>query len=90
MLKEIKLQCNCSGDYGGGNTFQGSGNASIVASSQTVKCESQPILLKGDQVTITCTGTVTIPGPPPTTVPEQKASVTASLNDTNQNSTFAS
>ena len=40
-------------------TYVGSGNAEIVAQRQRVSCEGKPLLLVGDQVTITCSGTAT-------------------------------
>ena len=86
LLQQIQLQCDCSGDYGGGNTFQGKGNASIVASSQTVKCEDKPIVLAEDKITITCSGTVT---PSAGASSPGEASVTITVTDTNQTTVLA-
>ena len=89
LLQQIQLQCNCSGDYvEGTSTFVGSGNASIIASSTTVKCESKPIVLAEDKVTITCSGTVTQTSSGATS--PGTASVTVTVTNTNQATVSAS
>lgn len=87
LLKEIKLQCECSGDYvPEESTFVGSGNANIIASSTTVKCENKPMVLAEDKITITCSGTVTKSTGATST---GTASVTVTVTNTNQTTVSA-
>lgn len=58
LLKEIKLECACSGSIGL-NTYKGDGKASIAAKTSRVTCEGHQLLLLGDKVTVNCTGTTT-------------------------------
>ena len=89
LLTEIKLQCNCSGDYVPEiSTFVGSGNAPILGSSATVKCEGKPIVLAEDKITINCSGTITTTAGGATS--PGTAFVTATVNNTNQTSVSAS
>ena len=59
LIDRISLACTCSGNFSPTQTYVGSGNAEIVANRQRVHCEGKPLLLVGDQVTITCSGTAT-------------------------------
>ena len=60
LIDQIALSCSCTGDYvPGTSTFSGNGAAAIVASTPRVECESKQMLTEGDQVTITCNGTIT-------------------------------
>ena len=59
LIDRISLACTCSGNFSPTQTYVGSGNAEIVAKRQRVSCEGKPLLLVGDQVTITCSGTAT-------------------------------
>ena len=89
LTQQIQLQCNCSGDYiSGTSTFVGTGSAVIVASSTTVKCEQQQILLAGDKGTIVCNGTITVTSTGATS--PGTASVTVTVSNTNQTNIFAS
>ncbi|WP_066382795.1 MULTISPECIES: hypothetical protein [unclassified Anabaena] len=88
LIQQIKLDCTCFGSYSVTTTFSGTGSAVIVASSTTVKCENQPILLAGDQVTITCSGTITETSTGATS--SGTASVTVTVSNTNQTNIFAS
>lgn len=60
LLKELKLQASASGTINS-LTYTGSGNATIVAHTPRVACEGEQLLLEGDNVTVSCTGTVTNP-----------------------------
>lgn len=89
LTQQIQLQCNCSGDYILPNsTFFGTGVAAIMASSKTVRCEQQQILLAGDQTNIVCNGTITNTNTDITA--PGTASVTVTITNTNQNNIFAS
>lgn len=88
LIKEIRLDCNCTGNYAAGQTFVGSGTAAIVANTNRVKCEGESILLEGDSVTITCSGTVTETSTGLTS--SGTASVTVTITNTNQSNIFAS
>ena len=88
LIKEIQLHCDCAGDYAAGQTFAGSGDASIQANTNRVKCEGESILLKGDNVSITCNGTVTTTSGGATS--PGSASVTVTITNTNQTNIFAS
>lgn len=92
LLEKIDLQCTCSGLYTTpSQSFKGSGKAAIVANTPRVKCEGKSILLEGDNVTITCNGTVTDSSTtPPTEIPDQQASVIVTITNTNQSDVFAS
>jgi hypothetical protein len=61
LVNQIQLKCNCNGDYvSGTSTFVGTGSASITAKpDRIVECEGKSVLLVGDEVTITCQGTIT-------------------------------
>jgi hypothetical protein len=87
LIDRISLACTCSGNFSPTQTYVGSGNAEIVASRQRVRCEGKPLLLVGDQVTITCSGTATdtVSGTPV----EAKASVTVTIVDGNQTTVIA-
>ena len=82
LIDRISLACTCSGEFSPTQTYVGSGNAEIVAKRQRVSCEGKPMLLVGDQVTITCSGTATdtASGTP---VPAN-ASVTVTIGNGNQ------
>jgi hypothetical protein len=82
LIDRISLACTCSGNFSPTQTYAGSGNAQIVAKRQRVSCEGKPLLLVGDQVTITCSGTArdTASGTP---VPAN-ASVTVTITAGNQ------
>lgn len=89
LIQQIALQCNCSDDYvANTSTFVGSGAAAIVAHTSKVTCEGQSIILEGDEVLITCEGTITVtssgvssPG---------AATVTVRIANTNQSTIIAS
>jgi hypothetical protein len=87
LLDRIALACTCSGNFSPTQTYVGSGNAQIVSQRQRVSCEGKPLLLVGDQVTITCSGTATdtASGTP---VPAN-ASVTVTIGNGNQTTIFA-
>jgi hypothetical protein len=87
LVDRIALACTCSGNFSATQTYVGSGNAQIVASRQRVSCEGKPLLLEGDQVTITCSGTATdtASGTP---VPAN-ASVTVTITAGNQTTVLA-
>jgi hypothetical protein len=59
LLDRISLECTCSGNFSPTQTYVGSGRADIVSTRKRVRCEGKPLLLVGDQVTITCWGTAT-------------------------------
>lgn len=88
LIQQITLNCNCSGKFGEGLTFVGTGMAAIVANTNRVKCEGQSVHLKGDNVVISCSGTVTETSSG-TTSPGS-ASVKATITNTNQDDIFAS
>jgi len=88
LINTIDLQCTCSGNYAAGQTFSGTGNASIVANTARVKCEGQSILRQGDNVTINCSGTITETSSG-TTSPGS-ASVTVTVTNANQTDIFVS
>ncbi|GAB61450.1 MAG: hypothetical protein DWB56_04990 [Candidatus Jettenia sp.] len=89
LINQIKLSCTCSGDYvAGTSTFSGKGEAAIVANSKRVKCEGQSILLEGDEVTITCEGTITDNSSGATA--KGTATVTVKITDSNQKNIFTS
>jgi hypothetical protein len=87
LIDRISLACTCSGDFSPTQTYVGSGNAEIVAQRQRVSCEGKPLLLVGDQVTITCSGTATdtASGTPVAA----NASVTVTIGNGNQSTIFA-
>jgi hypothetical protein len=87
LIDRISLACTCSGNFSPTQTYVGSGNAEIVASRQRVRCEGKPLLLVGDQVTITCSGTATdtVSGTPVAA----KASVTVTIVGGNQTTIIA-
>jgi hypothetical protein len=58
LLKELALQCTASGTINS-LAYSGTGSASIVAHTPRVTCEGEQLLLEGDNVTVSCTGTVT-------------------------------
>lgn len=88
LINKIDLECTCSGNYAPGQTFTGTGSASIVANTTRVKCEGQSILRQGDNVTITCDGTITETSSG-TTSPGS-ASVTVTITNANQTDIFVS
>jgi hypothetical protein len=87
LLDKISLECTCSGNFSPTQTYEGSGRADIVATRQRVRCEGKPLLLVGDQVTITCSGTAkdTASG---TTVTAD-ATVTVTISGANQTTILA-
>jgi hypothetical protein len=87
LVDRISLACTCSGNFSPTQTYVGSGNAQIVAQRQRVSCEGKPLLLVGDQVTITCSGTATdtASGTPVAA----NASVTVTIGNGNQTTIFA-
>jgi hypothetical protein len=87
LLDRISLACTCSGNFSPTQTYVGSGNAQIVAQRQRVSCEGKPLLLVGDQVTITCSGTATdtASGTPVAA----NASITVTIGNGNQTTIFA-
>jgi hypothetical protein len=88
VVQQIALQCACSGDYvTGTSTFVGSGSAVIAGATTRVRCEGHPILLNGNKVTITCTGTVTTTSGGATS--PGTASVTVGVVNTGQTDIFA-
>jgi hypothetical protein len=88
LIDRIALACNCSGNFSPTQTYVGTGNAEIVAQRERVRCEGKPLLLVGDQVTITCSGTATdtVSG----TMVDAEASVTVTIVDGNQATIVAS
>jgi hypothetical protein len=82
LTDRISLVCTCSGSFLPTQTYVGSGNAEIVSQRQRVRCEGKPLLLVGDQVTLTCSGTATDTTSGATM--EAKASVTVTIGDSNQ------
>lgn len=88
LVQQIALQCSCSGDYvSGTSTFVGQGAAVIAAKTTRVRCEGKPLVLEGDEVTITCTGTVTTTAGGATA--PGTASVTVKVVNPNQTNIFA-
>jgi hypothetical protein len=87
LLDKISLECTCSGNFSPTQTYVGSGRADIVSTRKRVRCEGKPLLLVGDQVTITCSGkaTDTTSG---TTV-DADATVTVTISDANQTTILA-
>jgi hypothetical protein len=87
LIDRISLACTCSGNFSPTQTYVGSGNAQIVPQRQRVRCEGKPLLLVGDQATITCSGTATdtASGTPVAA----NASVTVTIGDGNQTTIFA-
>jgi hypothetical protein len=87
LLDRIALACTCSGNFSPTQTYLGSGNTEIVAQRQRVRCEGKPLLLVGDQVTITCSGTATdtASGTPVSA----NASVTVTITAGNQSTILA-
>lgn len=88
VIEKIDLSCTCSGAYGPSLTFQGEGSATLLPGSQKVRVNGQPIVLIGDQVTITCSGTVTNTVTSATTT--GVASITVTVSNTNQTKIRAS
>jgi hypothetical protein len=82
LIDRISLACTCSGDFSPTQTYVGSGNAEILARRDRVRCEGKPLLLVGDQVTITCSGTATDKTTAATVA--ANASVTVTIVDGNQ------
>ena len=88
LIEQIDLSCQCSGDYvAGTSTFTGSGNASIVANTPRITCEGGSILLKGDNVVITCNGTITNTSTSATS--PGTATVKVTISNPNQDNIFA-
>jgi hypothetical protein len=87
LIDRISLACACSGDFSPTQTYVGSGNAEILPRRDRVRCEGKPLLLVGDQVTITCSGTAT-DKTTAATVPAN-ASVTVTIVDGNQTTILA-
>jgi hypothetical protein len=87
LLDKISLECTCSGNFSPTQTYVGSGRADIVSTRERVRCEGKPLLLAGDQVTITCSGkaTDTTSG---TTV-DADATVTVTISDASQTTILA-
>jgi hypothetical protein len=88
LIDRISLACACSGNFSPTQTYVGSGNAEILPRRDRVRCEGKPLLLVGDQVRITCSGTAT-DTTSGTTTPEAKASVTMTIVDGNQTTILA-
>jgi hypothetical protein len=88
VIKQIDFNCTCSGTLPTSETYVGSGRASLMADTQRVKCEGQPIILEGDQIGITCHGTATAPTTPPTTR-DATASVIVAVNHAGQQTVLA-
>ena len=87
LIDRISLACTCSGDFSKTQTYVGSGNAEILARRDRVRCEGKPLLLVGDQVTITCAGTAKDKTSPATA--PANASVTVTIVDGNQTTILA-
>jgi hypothetical protein len=87
LIDRISLACTCSGDFSPTQTYVGSGNAEILPSRDRVRCEGKPLLLVGDQVTITCSGTATDKTTAATA--PANASVTVTVVDGNQTTVLA-
>ena len=86
VIKQIVFKCTCSGTLPSSEAFTGSGEATLTANTQRVRCEGQPIVLEGDQVKIKCAGTATPPGGTPRTA---TASVTVTVNSAGQQTILA-
>jgi hypothetical protein len=86
LLDKISLECTCSGNFSATQTYEGSGRADILSARERVRCEGKPLLLVGDQVTITCSGTAKDASG--TTVPAD-ATVTVTISDANQTTILA-
>jgi hypothetical protein len=87
LIDKISLACTCSGNFSPTQTYVGTGNAEIVSTRQRVRCEGKPLLLVGDQVTITCSGTAT--DTTSGTTVDAKASVTVTIGSANQTTMLA-
>ena len=87
LIDRISLACTCSGDFSPAQTYVGSGNAEILARRDRVRCEGKPLLLVGDQVTITCSGTATDKTTAATVA--ANASVTVTIVDGSQTTILA-
>jgi hypothetical protein len=87
LIERISLACTCSGDFSPTQTYVGSGNAEILPRRDRVRCEGKPLLLVGDQVTITCSGTATDKTSAATVA--ANASVTVTIVDGNQTTVLA-
>lgn len=87
LIDRISLACTCTGDFSPTQTYAGSGNAEILARRDRVRCEGKPLLLVGDQVTITCSGTATDKTTAATVA--ANASVTVTIVDGNQTTILA-
>ena len=87
LMDKISLACSCSGNFSPTQTYVGSGNAEIVSTRQRVRCEGRPLLLVGDQVTITCSGKATDTTSGATV--DAKASVTVTISSANQTTMLA-
>ena len=87
LIDRISLACTCSGDFSPTQTYVGSGNMEILPSRNRVRCEGKPLLLVGDQVTITCSGTATDKTTAATVA--ANASVTVTIVDGNQTNILA-
>lgn len=63
LVKEIQFKFQCKGIYNETipSNFDGSGEGTILASSQALKCEDEAILLEEDSVEITYTGNEILP-----------------------------
>lgn len=59
LIDKISVSVSASGTYGPGATFTGTGSDSIVAATPRVTCEGKQLLTEGDNVTVTCNGTIT-------------------------------
>jgi hypothetical protein len=88
LIDRIALACTCGGDFSPTQTYVGSANAEILPSRDRVRCEGKPLLLVGDQVTITCSGTATDKTTAATA--PANASVTVTIVDGNQTTILAS
>jgi hypothetical protein len=87
LIDRIFLACTCSGDFSPTQTYVGSGNAEILTGRDRVRCEGKPLLLVGDQVTITCSGTAT--DKTTAAIVAANASVTVTIVDGNQTTILA-
>lgn len=87
LIDRISLVCICGGNFSPTQTYVGSGNAEIVSKRQRVLCEGKSLLLVGDQVTITCSGTAT--HTTSGTTVNAEASVTVTIGDGNQTTILA-
>lgn len=59
-----QIVCSISNSSAGGADKNASGSATIMASSVNMKCDSQAVLLEGDEIDVTVTG-MTKPQPIP-------------------------